>query len=172
MSASHDIDPVGAEGMLLISTFSLGGALFGLDTARVQEVVRVADMTPVHRSPAYVVGVMNLRGRIVTVIDLSRKLDMPPQIVRSSSRIYIVEWRSEYVGLLVEEVAEVISASRDRLLPAPENVSGVKNGWIQGIAKAATGLVALLALDPVLEDMQRNRPNPKGIQTSLGSIAR
>src|ERR1039458_6011054 len=92
---------------LLVTTFVVSGSLFGMDTAMVQEVVRLTTVTPVHHAASCVVGVMNLRGHISTVIDLSARLGLGHLELSGDKRIIIVEWQSERVGLVVDTMEDV-----------------------------------------------------------------
>jgi purine-binding chemotaxis protein CheW len=139
------------EQQILISTFFLGDAAFGLDTAQVQEVVRVGDITPVHHAPRFVVGVMNLRGRISTVIDLGIKLELDQVRMDVDTRIFIVDWQGEQIGLLVDRVADAIALDRADLKPAPENVRGVQGRQFQGVFQVEGRLIALLDTAVVLD---------------------
>lgn len=138
------------EHQMLVATFDLGDAAFGLDTTHVQEIVHVGDITPVHQAPPFVLGVMNLRGRITTVIDLGSKLELNPTEVRQESRIFIVDWQSEQVGLLVDRVAEAISLDHADLRKPPENVRGVQGKQFTGVFQTDGRLVALLDLAAIL----------------------
>jgi purine-binding chemotaxis protein CheW len=139
------------EQQILISTFFLGDAAFGLDTSHVQEVVRVGDITPVHHAPGFVVGVMNLRGRISTVIDLGSKLELDQVRTGVDTRIFIVDWQGEQIGLLVDRVADAIALDRAELKPAPENVRGVQGRQFQGVFQVEGRLIALLDTAVVLD---------------------
>ncbi len=138
------------EQQMLVSTFFLGEAAFGLDTAYIQEVVRVGGITPVHHAPPYILGVMNLRGRIATVIDLGIKVELGPTEIRDSSRILILDWEGEQFGLLVEYVADAISIDRIDIKPAPENVRGVQGRYFKGVFETQERLIALLDTSAVL----------------------
>jgi purine-binding chemotaxis protein CheW len=85
---------------LLAATFLLGPAVFGVDTAQIQEVVRLGNLTPVHDAPAYVVGIRNLRGRIVTVMDLRTRLELGRVAAGPDNRILIVEAQASPSGCL------------------------------------------------------------------------
>lgn len=135
----------------LVSTFRLGNALFGADTLRVQEVVLVGDITPVHHAPDHIRGVINLRGRIVTIVDLARKLGLERPVEPTDGRIMIVEWKGEYVGLLVDGVADVFPAEREKLAPPPANIGAAQAKYFEGICRTDKALVALLSIDAVLD---------------------
>lgn len=138
------------EQQMLVSTFFLGEAAFGLDTAMVQEVVRVGDITPVHHAPGFVLGVMNLRGRIATVIDLGLKLELAGTEICEDSRIFIVDWQDEQIGLLVDRVADAVVVDRATLKRSPENVRGVQGRQFQGVCHVDDRLIALLDMAAVL----------------------
>ena len=135
----------------LVATFLLGNAAFGIGAAQVQEVVRVGEITPVHHAPPYVVGIRNLRGRIVTVIDLRVRLDLGSMEVGADTRILIVDWQGEPIGLLVDSVADTISVSPADLGPPPPNVNGIQSRNLRGVCRSGERLVALLDPGTVLQ---------------------
>jgi purine-binding chemotaxis protein CheW len=136
---------------LLIATFLLGQAAFGVDTAQIQEVVRVGEITPVRHAPPFVVGIRNLRGRIVTVIDLRTRLELGRVEPHEECRILIVETLGEPVGLLVDRVADTLTIPAAEIVPPPPNVHGVQARNLMGICRGGGRLVALLDLAPLLE---------------------
>ena len=140
-----------ADDTLLVATFLLGNAAFGIGAAQVQEVVRLGEITPVHHAPPYVVGIRNLRGRIVTVIDLRVRLDLGSMVNGADSRILIVDWQGEPVGLLVDSVADTISVNPADITPPPPNVHGIQSRNLRGVCRSGERLVALLDPSPVLQ---------------------
>ncbi len=152
-------DTMDNEQQMLVSTFYLGEAAFGLDTAHIQEVVRVGGITPVHHAPAYLLGVMNLRGRIATVIDLGMKLELARTEKGESSRIFILDHEGEQIGLMVEYVADAVSIDRSGIKPAPENVRGVQGRYVKGVFETEGRLVALLDTSAVLETEDGQKGN-------------
>ena len=147
MAEAHTVETQG----FLISTFYLGQALCGLDTLKVQEVVRLGRVTPVHDSPEYLVGIINLRGKIITVIDLGLKLGLGPREACADSLVYIIESWGEYIGLLIDGVADVVAVEREGLAPPPENVNGVLAQFITGVWRTDLSLIAILDVETVLE---------------------
>lgn len=139
----------------LVATFMVDGRYYGISTTRVREVVRIGEITPVHHSPDFILGIMNLRGRIVTVIDLGRKLCLNRAEVDAHSRIFIADWCQEHVGLLVDRVGEVVPFEEADLLPAPENLPASQAGMLQGVFRAGELLIGLLKLDAILDDSRR-----------------
>jgi purine-binding chemotaxis protein CheW len=134
----------------LMATFRLGGGTFCIDTKSVQEVLRVGPITPVHDAPPSVLGVMNLRGRIATVIDLGIKLELGPVTPGPENRIFIVDAHGEQVGLLVDLVADAIEVDPGAVEPPPGNVNGVQKQQIRGVVLHAHGTIAMLDTDQIL----------------------
>lgn len=135
---------------MLVTTFVVSGSLFGMDTAMVQEVVRLTTVTPVHHAASCVVGVMNLRGHISTVIDLSARLGLGHADLSGDKRIIIVEWLGERVGLVVDTMEDVLSVDREAIGPAPENVRSAQSHRMLGVFRNGDRIVAMLDLDKVL----------------------
>jgi purine-binding chemotaxis protein CheW len=143
------IDTDDIQGMLLV-IFGLNGAWYGLEASQVQEVILVEDNTVVYHSPSYVRGIINLRGKIVTVLDLETKVGLPAHPVQVDSRILIVPWQQEQVGLLVEVVAEVVSLSKDQIDPVPMNISDGLRRFLSGVCKIDNRLIGIIDLEKVL----------------------
>jgi len=133
-----------ADGGLLMATFMLGEAAFGIDAHEVHEVVKVGDITPVHDAPAYVVGIRNLRGRIVTVIDLCVRLELGSVTAGPENRIFIIDWQNESIGFLVDSVTETISVNPEDMSAPPANLHGVQSRNLRGVCSGGERLVALL----------------------------
>jgi purine-binding chemotaxis protein CheW len=153
----------------LVATFLLGEAAFGIGAAQVQEVVRVGDITPVHHAPPYVVGIRNLRGKIVTVIDLRVRLDLGSMEAGADTRILIVDWQGEPIGLMVDSVADTISVNSADIVPPPPNVHGIQSRNLRGVCRSGERLVALLDPGPVLQVDDRASQIPSGERTSHDS---
>jgi purine-binding chemotaxis protein CheW len=137
----------GNDGML-IATFMLGDAVFGIQANYVHEVVRVGDITMVHKAPAGIVGIRNLRGRIITVIDLSVKLQLGSVHIGPDSRILIVEIQNEAIGLLVDSIAEIVTVTTDEISEAPPILNEEQSKAVTGVVYKGERLIALL--DPVV----------------------
>ena len=140
------------EQSLLLVTFGVGGAWYGLAASQVQEVIQVADNTVVYHAPAYVRGIINLRGKIVTVLNLETKLGLSEHPIGADSRILIVHWDHEQIGLLVEVVAEVISLSDEQIEAVPLNISEGLSQFLSGVCSSENRLIGILDLDKVLAE--------------------
>jgi purine-binding chemotaxis protein CheW len=133
----------------IISTFYIDGALFGLDTAMVEEVVRPRRITRVAYSPDYVLGIMNLRGNIVTVLDLAQVLKLGKTSVTDDSRLYIVRDGDGIAGLMVDRAADVMELDAGAL-EAAGGVRGPESRFLKGITRSGDRLVTVLDVAAVL----------------------
>ena len=140
------------EQNLLLVTFGLDGAWYGLAASQVQEVIQVTDNTVVYHAPPYVRGIINLRCKIVTVLNLETKLGLSEHPIGNDSRILIVHWNHEQVGLLVEVVAEVISLSEEQIETVPLNISEGLSRFLKGVCNSENRLIGILDLDKVLAE--------------------
>lgn len=131
--------------------FRLGSELYGVDIGTVREINTLQKITPVPRAPGDVRGIMNLRGRIVTVIDLRTRLGLTEAEDTRDTRIMVVETDGAMVGCLVDAVHEVLTVSDEVIEPA-ETVNSLAAEYLHGIAKRDEDLIALIDLRKVLAD--------------------
>ncbi len=138
---------------LQFSCFYLGDTLYGYDIDLVQEVNDELILTEVPLSKDYVLGIMNLRGQIITVIDQQKKIGLPSTQIKRSSRVMIIKSKNEYVGLLVDRIAEVITCRLKDIAKPPSNINGIQGKLFKGIVHTPKNeLLALLDIDTVLEE--------------------
>ena len=136
----------------------LGDESYGLDIASVYEIIRFQDSTAVPTAPAFVDGVINLRGRIIPVVDMASRFGLSRSELTRSTRIIVAGTSAMRVGLVVDAVTEVLMVSEDAVEPTPEAVSGAESGYIRGIAKLAGQLVILLDLSALFAADERATP--------------
>ena len=121
---------------------------YGLDISRVYEIIRFQPITVVPQAPSYVEGVINLRGRIVPVVDLAVRFGMPRSTATKASRIVVAGSGDIRVGLIVDGVSEVLMIPDDAIEPTPAAVSSTtESHYLRGIAKLGEVLVILLEMD-------------------------
>ncbi|OGO74720.1 MAG: chemotaxis protein CheW, partial [Chromatiales bacterium RIFOXYA1_FULL_46_5] len=100
-------------------TFKLQEETYGINVMQVQEVLRYTDIAPVPGAPDYVMGIINLRGNVVTVIDTRARFGLPPSEVTDNSRIVIIESERQVIGIMVDSVAEVVYLKQSEIDTAP-----------------------------------------------------
>jgi len=135
-----------------LATFYVGEALCGIDILKVQEINKLLEMTSVPQSPEYVMGILNLRGQIITVIDLGKKLGLCSTRLDGESRNIIVNSENEYTGLLVDRISDVAIADWEKVEPPPANIGGVQGKYFEGVFKTDKTLIGILNVDGVLKE--------------------
>jgi len=134
-----------------LATFFLSGEEYGIDVRLVQEIIRVGEITQVPRAPDFIKGVINLRGRIIPVIDLKRKLGLGEvSEAARQSRIVVVKVRDRLVGLLVDGASQVLKVPVASIEAAPEEVVEIDANYLRGVAKLENRLIILMDLTKVL----------------------
>ena len=130
----------------------LGDECYGLDIGSVYEIIRFQASTAVPTAPGFVDGVINLRGRIIPVMDLSSRFGMHRAETTKSTRIIVAGTAGMRVGLVVDAVTEVLMLSEEAVEPTPDVVGGRDSAYIRGIAKLTDQLVILLDLNALFGD--------------------
>jgi purine-binding chemotaxis protein CheW len=136
-------------------SFHLAGEEFGLDILRVQEIIRMMDLTRVPNSPDFVEGVINLRGKVIPVIGLRKRLGLPAQEHDTKTRIVVVEVNGSVLGFIVDAVSEVLRITSDTIEPAPR-VAKVEREYIAGVGKLEDRLLLLLDLDRLMSASEQS----------------
>jgi purine-binding chemotaxis protein CheW len=134
----------------LAVTFYIRETHCGVNTSNVQEVVNPRKVTPVHHSVPYILGLINLRGKIVTIIDLGKKLGFGDTAPTDESRILILSWNNEYIGVLVDKVADVIAIDPSSLSERPSLTGGIPSSFYEGVYREKDSLIGLLDINVVL----------------------
>jgi purine-binding chemotaxis protein CheW len=138
--------------------FEVGDLLCGMDILAVQEIKKLVNITPVHKASAYVRGVVNMRGQIVTLIDIRQRLGMAKSEARRSFLTIIVPHKNELIGVLVQSVEDIVRAPRDAIDTPPSNMHGVKRQFISGILKRDGALVAIINKDALVSVANTDLP--------------
>ena len=137
---------------VLLATFFVRDELCALNASGVQEVIRVESVTPVRHAPDAVAGVMNLRGKIVTLLDLGVILGFGKSVVTRESRVFIIEDRNEFLGILVDSAAEVIEVAPQQEESLPINIRPAQARFFQGVCRAGGHVIALLNPAEILNE--------------------
>ncbi|MFA7419485.1 MAG: chemotaxis protein CheW [Melioribacteraceae bacterium] len=130
--------------------FKLGNEDFGVDISRVQEINMMMHLTKIPNSNKFIEGVVNLRGKIVPVINLRDRLGLSKKEDDNRTKIIVSDINNKLIGYIVDEVNEVLRISKSIIEPAPELAIGIETGLIEGVAKLEGRLLILLNLDKLL----------------------
>ncbi len=133
-------------------TFRLEDETYGVNVMQVQEVLRMTEIAPVPGAPCYVLGIINLRGNVVTVMDTRSRFALPPHETDDATRIVIIEAEDQVVGIMVDSVAEVVYLKQSEIEVAPNVGNEESSRYIQGVANRDDGLLILVDLDKLLTD--------------------
>lgn len=141
--------------LLQLVTFSIGEEEFGVNILKVQEIIRTMDITKVPRAPEFVEGVINLRGKVIPIIDLRSRFGLSSKPEDKDTRIIVIEINNIIVGFVVDAVSEVLRIPAGTVEPPPPVVAGVDSDYISGVGKLKERLLIMLDLDRLLstEDM-------------------
>ncbi|MCL1893113.1 MAG: chemotaxis protein CheW [Holophagaceae bacterium] len=146
---ARDVVPSGQ-----LVTFTLDGVEFGLDIAKVQEITQRFNITPVPGAPSFVVGVLNLRGQIIPVIDSRRRFHLTPTQPTPKNRVIVIDLAGQATGLQVDAVSEVVKLDDFSLRETPPLVAGVRSDYLAGMVLAGSRLITLIDLDKILDSQE------------------
>ena len=135
-------------------TFCLEKEKYGINVMQVQEVLRVTEIAPVPGAPRYVLGIINLRGNVVTVIDTRKRFGLPSTDMDDSTRIVITEAEGQVIGIMVDSVAEVVDLKSSEIEMAPNVGTEESTQFIQGVASLEGDLLIIIDLNRLLTDEQ------------------
>jgi len=128
---------------------------YGVPITQVQEIITIATPTRLPQAPDFVEGIINLRGKIIPIIDLKKRFDMPASELSSESRSVVVEVEGQTVGIMVDEVSEVLCLSIDNIEPPPSLVGGIASEYLTGVGKMDDRLLILLDMNRILNEGEK-----------------
>ncbi len=137
--------------MLQLVTFKLDGQKYAVDILKVQEINNMKEITSIPNAPVYLEGAINLRGKVIPVLNLRKKFGFDDNLKSELCKIIIMDVRGVIMGLIVDAVSDVLRINQDVVEPPPPVSSNVSSEFISGIAKLSEGLVILLDMDRLLD---------------------
>ena len=141
MTADEDDEIQTNDPEIQLVTFRLKDETYGINVMQVQEVLRVTDIAPVPGAPHYVLGIINLRGNVVTVVDTRMRFGLPQTEMDDLSRIIVIESEAQVVGILVDSVAEVADLRLSEIDSAPNVVKEESYRYLQGVPSRVNNLL-------------------------------
>ena len=151
--SSQNEEQTVSDDLIQLVTFNIADEVFGMDILKVQEIIRMTEITRVPNSFEYVVGVINLRGKIIPIINLRRRLGMPRIDNTTDSRIIVVEHNDVVIGLVVDMVNQVTQVKESLAEPPPPMVGGVDSGFITSIYNLKDRIIIYLDLTAVIANV-------------------
>ena len=134
-------------------TFHIADEKYGVDVSSVQEVLKEVDITPVPGAPYIILGIINLRGNVVTVVDPRRKFNLPESTITEQSRIVVVEACDQEVGLLVDKVSEVVILNNKEIENSPNVGANEASNCFQGVCNRSEEMLILVDLNKMFENV-------------------
>ena len=150
LSKNNEEAVKGGPDLLQLVTFNISNEEFGLDILKVHEINRMLEITRIPGAPEFVEGVINLRGRIIPVIDLRKRFNFEKKEPDKLTRIVVVEIEEKIVGFIVDSVSEVLRLPSSKVEPPPPIVAGIDAEYISGVGKLDDRLLILLDLGKLL----------------------
>lgn len=151
--------PAVVERELRLVVFRLEKEEYAVPIELVREVVRVADVTRVPHAPPHIRGVMNLRGRILPIVEIRTRLDLTPAVLTAASRVVVVDLAGRVIGLLVDAVGQVAKVSERLIAAPPDEVRSAGAEAVTGVARVGSRLLVLLDLERMLSAVQPSGPS-------------
>jgi purine-binding chemotaxis protein CheW len=149
------VDTVQQIGEEQLVVFNLANESYGVEISAVREIIRLQPITKVPRTPEFVEGVINLRGKVIPVIDLRRRFGLASAELSRAGRIVVVEVGDHLLGFIVDRMSEVLHVQTSQIEPPSPLVTSVNSGYVRGIAKTENRLIVLLALEKVLSTAEQ-----------------
>jgi purine-binding chemotaxis protein CheW len=153
MANNNEISVTGLAGKYL--TFNLGGESYGLEIMKVQEIIKIIDVTQIPKTPEFVRGVINLRGKVIPVIDLRLKFEIQAQEDTEKTCIIVMQVKSKddtvtILGIIVDEVSEVLDIGEEKIEPTPSFGATIDTDFILGMGKVGDKVMSMLDIDKIL----------------------
>jgi len=141
--------------LLQLVTFKIGNEEFGINILLVQEIIKMLQITKIPNTPEYVEGIINLRGKIIPVVDLRSRLGMNKKDMNKDSRVIVVEVDNKTIGFIVDSVNEVIRIPANITEPPPELITGVDSEYIKSVGKLEDSLLILIDIEKILKSEEK-----------------
>jgi purine-binding chemotaxis protein CheW len=150
LMSQHEEDKEEEEEQLQLLTFMLGSEEYALNIMDIKEIIRPRECTEVPRAPGYILGIISLRGTIIPIFDVNKRLGLPPGERNSQNRIVVVRSKEHLFGLHVDSVVQVMDLPLSRIEPPPEILGGVEGDFLRGVGKIDERLIILLNMARIL----------------------
>ena len=145
------LETIASEKQLVV--FDLAAEAYGVDISSVREIIRMQDITKVPRTPEFVEGVINLRGKVIPVVDLRKRFGFDVEDATKDTRIVVVDISGQDIGVVVDAVTEVLRVSADAVEPPSSVITTADSEYLLGIVKLSTRLIILLDLEQALSSI-------------------
>ncbi|KAA0257440.1 purine-binding chemotaxis protein CheW [Deferribacter autotrophicus] len=132
--------------------FTLLNEKFAIDIMKIDEIIRMMEITPIPKADYFIEGIINLRGKVIPVIDLKKKLGLSETEYTKTTRIIVVNIRNKKIGVIVDSVDEVVRIDDNKIEAAPAVSSGIDTNFVTGVAKTDKGLIIIIDIEKVFSE--------------------
>jgi len=146
---------VGFDGEIQLVIFKLGEEEYGVDILNVQEIIKMVEFTKLPNLPSFIEGVINLRGKIIPVIDLKKRFNLASKKYTEDNRIVVIDVNNITVGMVVDAVSEVLRISCNTIEPTPTIISSIDTEYLKGVGKLEDRLLILLDIEKIFSLNQK-----------------
>jgi purine-binding chemotaxis protein CheW len=136
--------------------FRLDEELYAVDIMRIREIIRPQKLTRLVKAPTFIEGVINLRGTVIPVVDIRRRFDLPVREIDFRTKLLIVSAAGTVLGLVVDEVTEVVTIPVENIKPPPAVVKGVGGDYLIGVCLVRDSLISLLNIDRIINSEEKS----------------
>lgn len=153
VKTEHEVSEAGIgeqRGTIQLVSFRLGEAEYGVEITKVREIILLDQITRLPQTPEYIRGLINLRSTVIPILDLRLRFGLPPQAPTDETRIMVINVGTKTLGIIVDEVSEVLRIAPDQIAPPPAAVTGPGREYLTGLAKLDRGLLILLDIEKIL----------------------
>ncbi|MDD2897187.1 MAG: chemotaxis protein CheW [Desulfuromonadaceae bacterium] len=151
MCSDVNVEEAIAESALEFLCFRVSDEIYGIDIMDIKEIIKPREVTEVPRTPAFVLGVLSLRGTIIPVIDMRFRLGLAPTVSSGKERIVVIKYDASYSGLLVDEVIQVVKVPQNTVEAAPPVLEGIDRDFVSGIGRSDGRLIIILNLKNITD---------------------
>lgn len=155
MAGREDKEDVSVRNLLKFITFGLGRERFGIPIEDVREIIAGYETVPLPRAPAFIKGIISLRGDIIPVVEMRRRFEMPLRERDEETRVVVLEMKEFVVGVQVDTVYEVLKLPVEAIEPPPRFVAGLKADHLKGVAEVDGKLTIILDLDRIFSTTEK-----------------
>lgn len=149
-----------------VVSFRLANEEYGLNIMRVQEIILMGNITEIPEVPAYIRGLINLRGKVIPIVDLRKRFGLDVSDTNESTRIIVVNADGNTFGIVVDGVSEVLRIEADQIEPPPTGLLGLEQAYIKGLVKMGEKIMILLNMDTILSQEDQTAIAGSGVSTA------
>lgn len=146
---------IGFDGEIQLVVFKLGEEEYGVDILNVQEIIKMVEFTKLPNLPTFIEGVINLRGKIIPVIDLKKRFNLTTKEYNDDNRIVVIDVNNTTVGMVVDAVSEVLRIASNTIEATPALISSIDTDYLKGVGKLEDRLLILLDIEKIFSTAQK-----------------